>query len=112
MTLTQQERNRLTGLWRDLARRTRHFVADPGAAHPEFRDLARVSPEWGSPLDEQADAFMLFGFARLAKGLAKSRLVDFPPRGRAVAHVAELVAMLLGEEPDPPRLPFRADIDG
>lgn len=112
MALTVQERARLTALWRDLALRTRHFVADPGATHPEFRDLARVSPEWGSPLDEQADAFLLFGFARLAKGLSKARLVDFPSRGRAVAHVAELVAELLGDEPEPPRLPFRADIDG
>lgn len=100
MTLTQHERARLAGLWRELARRARIFVADPGAQHPEFRKLAAEAPAWASPLDTMPDAFMLFGFARLAAGLAKAPLLGIPPRGRAVAHVAEVVADLLGEEPE------------
>lgn len=112
MALTSQERDRLTGLWRDLARRTRHFVADPAAQHLEFRKLAAEGTGWASPLDGYADAFLLFGFGRLAAGLAKARLSGIEPRARAVAHVAEVVAELLGEDPEPPRLPFRADING
>lgn len=100
MTLTQQERDRLTGLWRELARLTRHFVADPVAPNVEFRRLAAEATNWASPLGGYPDAYLLFGFGRLAAGLAKTRLDTFTPRGRAVAHVAEVVAEMLGADPE------------
>lgn len=108
MALTQQERERLTGKWRELARRTRHFVADPAAEAPEFRRLAGEATSWASPVEGYADAFLLFGFGRLAAALSRTPLSAFVPRGRAAAHVAEVVTELLGPEPEDEASPVNA----
>lgn len=100
MSLTAQERDRLTGMWRDLARRTRHFAADPAAPHPEFMRLALDAREWKSPREDFSESFLLFGFARLTSALARARIADMAAMGRATAHVAEVVADMLGPDPE------------
>lgn len=113
MTLTAAETERLKGAWRTLARLALAFGCDPSKDPRELRAQAHDAVKWLSPLDRAEEAYVLFGFARLAVAIARTRLIDVPARAGAVSAVAELVLSLVGAaDPAPPQLPFRADING
>lgn len=109
MALTEQEKARLRHVWRSLAKLA---LTQPGAE--EFKRAALDATNWLSPLEAQADAYVLFAFARLSVAYVRSRVDDQPRRIVTLASLAEEVRRVLRDDdaPDPPRLPFRADIDG
>lgn len=103
MALTEQEKARLRARWRALAM----LAGSRDVANSEeFRRLALEAPNWLSPLDHQADAYVLFGFARLAKALAVSRVNDAARRTPMTQlAAAEVLTTLDAVAPDPDPAP-------
>lgn len=112
MALTDTERTRLRGQWRQLV--------DVACGHdPEALKVAsRTAHDLRSPADDEGDAFLLFAFARLARAVARTRpVIERGVRWHVLRQMAVLVVKLLGDPepapaPAPPALPFRADLDG
>lgn len=113
-TLTQQEIGRLTAKWRMLARMALDCVT-PGALPQPLERLKADSHDalnWPSPLPGYQDAFVLFSLSRFAAAFAKCGYDTAKARAPVLKGLADLVLDMLGDTPEPPRLPFRADIDG
>lgn len=107
MALTQAERARLIGLWRALADDCLN-----GHVTANWRDAL----DWQSPLDDVADSYALFAFARLTKSAHKAATQRASALRRpALTALAMLALAVLPEAAAPrahPELPFRADLDG
>lgn len=107
MALTDHERARLRARWSSLIDHCQ------GLTHTAaFKPLALEALQWTSPLERREDAFVLFALARLADAHARAPVSSLALREPALIQLAGLARRLLGEDPPPPRLPFRADIDG
>lgn len=114
MGLTDQELARLRVRWRDLAELALDATL-AGARPSQLEKLKRDAHDamnWSSALPVYHDAFVLFALARLAAAFAKCPVSQVELRRPSLVALAELVLKMLGAEPAPPRLPFRADIDG
>lgn len=116
MGLTNAERARLAVLWRELALAAEEAASDPRSAG-DLKGAAHDALNWGSPLEHFADAFVLFGLARLAAAFSKARTSELTERAGSLAATAVLAQQLLARDGavkplPPPQLPFRKDLDG
>lgn len=87
----------------------------PGALPPPIERLktdAHTALNWASPLPGYQDAFVLFALARFAAAFGKCGHEAARKRAPVLIGLAQLVLDMLGAPPEPPRPPFRADIDG
>lgn len=119
MALTQYETARLRWIWSELARNALIVSYDHMAEPEGFRARAADATKWLSPLEDYADAFVLFAFSRLAASWCRAKVGTLKDRAPALRELAQLVLRILGDAPKPaaapeppPRLPFRLDIDG
>lgn len=114
MALTPSAIGASRAKWRGLAQLAVD-VCTPGPIPQDFDRLKRDANEamnWPTPLPGYHDAFVLFALARLAAAFAKCPVAELRKRAPSLVALAHLVLEMLGEEPEPQRLPYRADIDG
>lgn len=113
MTLTVAERARLSQLWRAVA-----AAAVAGDAEA-LSGVARACQAWASPLEEKADAFVLFALSRLSYAYVTARTQAARAQRRPALGALGLLALsLLGDPPpatpppppaQPGFLPYRDD---